>query len=780
MWSLLNPPNARKWHSATWDPANSQMLVFGGASSQMISFGAASMTLLNDLLSYRPANQTWSWLAPAGPLPPPRRQHSAVWDAANAQLLVFGGRLATFPEAADDLWRYRPAENQWTLVPQASSAPFGRWGHSAVWDPANNRMLVYGGMAGGSALNHLLSYQPATNTWTLLTPAGPAPPARWGHSAAWDAAAGQMLVFGGSPFEGGGSSFNDLWAYQSATNSWQQLIPAGTGPSQPSARVGQAAAWDSTTRQLFVYGGTNDAFNDLADLWAYQAASNSWAALTPPGTTPSARDAASGAWDPTTSQLLLFGGEATQSGPPLRELWSYHPAGGTWSALPFGSEPAPRVGHTADWDPVGAGILVFGGQGFGYFNDLWYYRTATSTWSQILVPGPGPTPRGGHSAIWDPVAGQLFVFGGGGDSGLLGELWRYQANTNAWTLLTPAGPTPTARSGHSAVWIPSSGQMLVFGGSASTGEVNDLWSYRPATNTWTQLAPTGVLPHVRTSHQAAWDATSGQMLVAGGGYCCTSRGLLISLPELWSYQLGSNARVQLAGAPLPPGFSAAWDEAHEQLLAFGGAQAIAFQPLPQLTNDLSSYYRSTNAWSQVIPGNTSPTPRFGQRAVWDPVAARMYMYGGYDLQSFLGEVWRLDGAGVPAPPPTPTATATATLTFTPTRTPTATPTPRTQVGVSVAPSVGGRLLSTITARSGGCAPDNQLVSLHFTQTDNALVTIGSQVDRGGDFTVPVPPNTPAVSFTVRRVSPGPATVQLIVTDGCGTWPTFVGGGPEAF
>ena len=35
--------------------------------------------------------------------------------------------------------------------------------------------------------------------------------------------------------------------------------------------------------------------------------------------------------------------------------------------------------------------------------------------------------------------------------------------------------------------------------------------------------------------------------------------------------------------------------------------------------------------------------------------------------------------------------------------------------------------------------------------------------------------------TLRRVTPGvAATVEFVATDGCGAWPTFVGGGPAAF
>jgi hypothetical protein len=38
-----------------------------------------------------------------------------------------------------------------------------------------------------------------------------------------------------------------------------------------------------------------------------------------------------------------------------------------------------------------------------------------------------------------------------------------------------------------------------------------------------------------------------------------------------------------------------------------------------------------------------------------------------------------------------------------------------------------------------------------------------------------------LSFTVRRATAGqPTHVSLAVTDGCGEWPTFVGGGVDAF
>ena len=48
------------------------------------------------------------------------------------------------------------------------------------------------------------------------------------------------------------------------------------------------------------------------------------------------------------------------------------------------------------------------------------------------------------------------------------------------------------------------------------------------------------------------------------------------------------------------------------------------------------------------------------------------------------------------------------------------------------------------------------------------------------LTVPLNPNVASYTFWVRREVAGqPATLPLIVTDACGDWPTFVGGGASA-
>jgi hypothetical protein len=57
------------------------------------------------------------------------------------------------------------------------------------------RLFLFGGR-GDEILGDLWSYDVATGTWTEVT-ASPAPSARFGHNAAFDAARGRLLLFGG-------------------------------------------------------------------------------------------------------------------------------------------------------------------------------------------------------------------------------------------------------------------------------------------------------------------------------------------------------------------------------------------------------------------------------------------------------------------------------------------------------------------------------------------------------------------------------------------------------
>jgi hypothetical protein len=85
------------------------------------------------------------------------------------------------------------------------------------------------------------------------------------------------------------------------------------------------------------------------------------------------------------------------------------------------------------------------------------------------------------------------------------------------------------------------------------------------------------------------------------------------------------------------------------------------------------------------------------------------------------------------------------------------------------------LLSTITV----AAPD-EITSITFGTMRNAVVTVAGQHYTSGQ-TLTLPPGTTTVDVIVERASPsGGAFVPFVVHDRCGTWPSFIGAGAQAF
>jgi hypothetical protein len=102
------------------------------------------------------------------------------------------------------------------------------------------------------------------------------------------------------------------------------------------------------------------------------------------------------------------------------------------------------------------------------------------------------------------------------------------------------------------------------------------------------------------------------------------------------------------------------------------------------------------------------------------------------------------------------------------------------VAVTTARAGAGRLQATLTAQSLPATPNNTLQRIVVTRMDNATASLnGGPVTIGAS--VPFQAGTTQATLLVQRQSPAAgATVAFTVTDACGDWKSFVGGGPSAF
>jgi hypothetical protein len=100
--------------------------------------------------------------------------------------------------------------------------------------------------------------------------------------------------------------------------------------------------------------------------------------------------------------------------------------------------------------------------------------------------------------------------------------------------------------------------------------------------------------------------------------------------------------------------------------------------------------------------------------------------------------------------------------------------------VTTEPHVSGQLKVTVEATNSGGVPDNSLHAIRVITLTNASVEMGGDTIRQADVSVDLDEGTEEVHFFAQREDNTlPYTVTLGVTDDCGEWQTFVGGGPGA-
>jgi hypothetical protein len=112
-------------------------------------------------------------------------------------------------------------------------------------------------------------------------------------------------------------------------------------------------------------------------------------------------------------------------------------------------------------------------------------------------------------------------------------------------------------------------------------------------------------------------------------------------------------------------------------------------------------------------------------------------------------------------------------------------TPRPRVGVQTAQNGDGRLRVTITAGQGTLqriqyGDPAQKPSVPTNASISVASPAGGPSNVTGPFMYTPPGGVTTVILLIGRTGAGTTTVPMIVTDGCGPWQTFVGGGATAF
>jgi N-acetylneuraminic acid mutarotase len=324
--------------------------------------------------------------------------------------------------------------------------------------------------------------------------------------------------------------------------------------------------------------------------------------------------------------ILVTGGYVTGPSDTIKTTELYDPVHATWTTGP--SLITERGDFTATTLNDGT-ILVAGGQNATENNipSTELYDPSTGllgTWNLTLlgVPGYMVTPRSYHTATLIPSTGKVLVAGGSSATVTnLTDSELYDPATHTWSA---TGSLATGRYSHTStlISIGTIRKVLVvggFGGATNTQNplpLNTAELYDPATGVWTPAANLNI---ARANHTATL-LSNGMVLVVGGE---TLSSVVLSSAELYDpanntwTQINSlgNAREWHTATLLSDGLS---------VMVIGGVNAGS-EVMP-----IEVYNSSTGTWASAASLNTG---RDTFTATLIPSTGKVLVAGGYNFPS---------------------------------------------------------------------------------------------------------------------------------------------------
>lgn len=276
-WGLASPPliapPSESWASAVYQPLTGRTLMFGGYSND-VPWEWDGMAWVMSAPATRPAprpetalaatrdrvvlfggrsgstglDDTWEWDGTAwtqkvpAQRPPARYSAHMAYDAKRDRVILFGGAIDD-ASCTNDTWEWDGVT--WTQRSVAQSPP-PRRNAVMAYDAVRERIVLFGGDDGGyngaAKLHDTWEWDGAG--WTEMSPAI-WPPTRMFAAAAYDAARGTVIMFGGTS----GGAFDDTWEWDGTT--WSELHTV----IAPAPRAEHVMVYDAVRGELVVFGG---------------------------------------------------------------------------------------------------------------------------------------------------------------------------------------------------------------------------------------------------------------------------------------------------------------------------------------------------------------------------------------------------------------------------------------------------------------------------------------------------------------------------------------------
>ena len=335
-----------------------------------------------------------------------RQTHISLWR--RSAILVLAAMVVALGGIGVGVYAlvhgFGPSVGAWTQIQRTGAPPFAENGLAAYDPRVDKQIRCFGGPLYGTPIS-TWAFDRQTCAWAQL-PASGSQPTSEVAGLAYDETTGKIMRLGYS-LEG---KDYDTWAYDTSANTWTDLHP--TMPPLPDTghrSSVQAMAYDPRSAQviLIVFSVTK------VITWAYDSQTNSWEELTTNGSPPARSQPAFG-YDKSMGRLLLFGGSGhyeKAEGGLLGDTWTFDSSANAWTELKPAKSPCDRVRATMAYDDAAGRMILFGGFANKPLADTWSYDSAKNTWAKLRTAG-SPGPRVGASMFYDATLHRQVMTGG--------------------------------------------------------------------------------------------------------------------------------------------------------------------------------------------------------------------------------------------------------------------------------------------------------------------------------------------------------------------------------
>ncbi len=253
-------------------------------------------------------------------------------------------------------------------------------------------------------------------------------------------------------------------------------------------------------------------------------------------------------------------------------------------------------------------------------------------WSKINTTGNVPHLKN-HSAIYLPASNSMIVFGGRNAAGVpVNQMWKLDLGTNGWSQITPANTPPTARYTQNAHYDSVNNRMIIWSGQGAAQSLfNDVWSYSFASNQWTQLWPDGNtagVPMKRYGTASVFDPVNRDF-VTFAGFTNTGR-----FEDTWTFNIDNMTWQERTNNPHPPKrclHAAVFARDQRKMVMYAGQHDTGYH------DDIWTLNIDNYTWQNVTP-QFRPSARFWNSTVYTG-NGNIIIFGGLNSQA-QNDLWK--------------------------------------------------------------------------------------------------------------------------------------------